>query len=405
MKERFDMKHCFMYVCCFFLVLICSCATRQAATDKAHSSLETLNGPAPTPEVSVLSKKNNPAPLFGKILKEIAVSGESFNPAQGETVNVGYTLTQPATVTIRVVDPDMDIILTHSEDKVTPAGNHTFVWNGKDMDGKTVPDEAYFFTITARGKNGDTDIFDPTTFSGGETHDITAADIDPQYYTIQYTMPEMGRVMVRMGIQGGPLLNQLVDWKPRVKGVITEYWDGMDTDHTMNMFNHPDFKMIVSYFDLPDHSVITYGNPLPDFVSYKEALLQKRSVKPQRKTSVSPRSPHFTLSRAVDYIPKIHVDISNVKHTDENGIPVLNGKAMVTVNLAEKDKAVFERHPFEICFFLDHVFYAEDETGYTPFNWVWDLSDVTPGEHVLSVNISSFQDQIGMMSKKVRVVK
>jgi len=51
------------------------------------------------------------------------------------------------------------------------------------------------------------------------------------------------------------------------------------------------------------------------------------------------------------------------------------------------------------------VFYAEDETGYTPFNWVWDLQDVTEGEHLLTVNLSGFKDQIGLISKKVMVVK
>jgi len=46
-----------------------------------------------------------------------------------------------------------------------------------------------------------------------------------------------------------------------------------------------------------------------------------------------------------------------------------------------------------------------DETGYTPFNWVWDLSNVKEGEHLLTVNVSSFKDQIGVLSRKVRVVK
>ena len=83
----------------------------------------------------------------------------------------------------------------------------------------------------------------------------------------------------------------------------------------------------------------------------------------------------------------------------------LNKKTMVKVTLDEKDKAIFQKHQFEICFFLDNKFYAEDETGYTPFNWVWDLSNVEEGEHLLTINISSFQDQIGLLSKKVKVVK
>jgi hypothetical protein len=91
------------------------------------------------------------------------------------------------------------------------------------VDGNFVPDEAYFFTIMAEDVSDAKEVYDPTTFSGGAGHDITTADINLQSQTITYKMPDMGRVMIRMGIQGGPLMNQLVDWKPRVKGMITEY--------------------------------------------------------------------------------------------------------------------------------------------------------------------------------------
>lgn len=83
----------------------------------------------------------------------------------------------------------------------------------------------------------------------------------------------------------------------------------------------------------------------------------------------------------------------------------LKGKTLVKVVLNEEDKVIFQNQQFEIVFFLDNEFYAEDEAGYTPFNWVWDLLNVEEGEHVLTVNLSSFKDQIGVMSRKVRVIK
>ncbi|OQY58235.1 MAG: hypothetical protein B6245_12950 [Desulfobacteraceae bacterium 4572_88] len=53
----------------------------------------------------------------------------------------------------------------------------------------------------------------------------------------------------------------------------------------------------------------------------------------------------------------------------------------------------------------DYEFYVEDEAGYTPFNRVWDLSNVEEGEHLLTVNVSGFKDQIGVLSRKVKVVR
>ena len=90
---------------------------------------------------------------------------------------------------------------------------------------------------------------------------------------------------------------------------------------------------------------------------------------------------------------------------DRRNTDLLKDKTLVKVELDEEDKVIFQNQQFEICFFLDHEFYAEDEAGYTPFNWVWDLSNVEEGEHVLTVNLSSFKDQIGIKSQKVRVVK
>ncbi len=75
---------------------------------------------------------------------------------------------------------------------------------------------------------------------------------------------------------------------------------------------------------------------------------------------------------------------------------------MVRIDLGEEDKAhLAPQCGAEIGMFVDGRYYAEDEVGYTPYNWVWDSSDVEPGERVLTINVSSFKDQIGVKSLKV----
>ncbi|MDI6793328.1 MAG: hypothetical protein QME81_10745 [bacterium] len=143
------------------------------------------------------------------------------------------------------------------------------LWDGKDTEGQLVPDEAYFFTIEAVDKKGSIEIYDPTIFSGGEEHDITEAPIDSVSGTINYRLPKMARVMIRLGISGGSLLKTLVDWKPRLAGEVTEYWNGKDQDNLFDLQNHPRFKMIITYFSLPENSVITYGNKKLTYFEYK----------------------------------------------------------------------------------------------------------------------------------------
>jgi len=48
---------------------------------------------------------------------------------------------------------------------------------------------------------------------------------------------------------------------------------------------------------------------------------------------------------------------------------------------------------------------AQAERGYLPLNWTWELTQFPPGEHVLTVNISSFRGQVGVASRKILVEK
>lgn len=397
------MKRVIILVSLFF---ICSCAPqRTVKEEKPLPPPPVSEVPTQTMDRPVLPPKEPITPLFGTLLSEATTSSSSFNPGHGEDVAVYFQLSNPAKVTVHVYDADHGLIRKLTNEKHLEAGEQAIIWDGKDLDGNVVPDEAYFFSITVEDESGTREICDPTTFSGGMEHDITTVDIDPQNQTITYQMPEMGRVMIRMGIQGGPLMNQIVDWKPRVKGMITEYWNGKDKDNLVDLYNHPKFKMIVSYFTLPENSVIAFGNKEVTYRDYKKSIAAERPVKAKRSSSIQKVSHHYTLARSVDYSPNVKMTLVNAQGADSNGTTILKEKILVKVELDEEDKLIFQNQQFEICFFLDHEFYAEDEAGYTPFNWVWDLSNVEEGEHLLTVNISGFKDQIGVLSRKVRVVK
>ena len=391
-----------------FLILffICSCAPQQIIKEQEPVTPPPLAKiPTQAMEEPLLPTKQVVTPLFGTLLSDVKTSRTSFNPGIGEEIAFYYYLSKPAKVNVQVYDPDHGLIRMLAAEKDVNTGKHTIIWDGKDLDGNLVPDEAYFFSIMAEDESGAKEIYDSTTFSGGAEHDITTVDINPQSQTITYKMSEMGRVMIRMGIQGGPLMNQLVDWKPRVKGMITEYWNGKDKDNLVDLHNHPKFKMIVTYFTLPENSVIAFGNKTQTYRDYKKSIAVERPVKIKRPSAVQKVSHHYGLPRTMDYSPNVNMTFVNAQGADTDGVTVLNDKTLVKVELDEQDKLIFQNQQFEICFFLNGEFYAEDEAGYTPFNWVWDLSNVDKGEHVLTVNISGFKDQIGVLSRKVKVLK
>lgn len=338
------------------------------------------------------------------LLSKTVISTPSFNPQKGEELTIYYPLSRKSKVEVTIYDPDFTAIRTLNSKGFLKAGQHKFVWDGRDLDGKVVPDEAYFFTITTEDEKGNTEIYDPTVFSGGEGRDITEAHIDPDTKVITYRLPVVARVLIRLGVQDGPLLKTLVDWKPRVAGEITEYWNGRDQDNIIDLLNHLRFKMLITYFALPENSIITYGNRNINYREYKKSLKAQRPVKERTVRTDVLISPHYQLSRTVDYSPKLKLSFSNVKEYERGDIPVLQDKTLIKVEIDEPDKSFFVNQQYEITLFLDTEFYAEQEMGYVPFNWVWDLSGVNEGEHILTINMSGFKDQIGVLSKKVKVI-
>ncbi|WP_461393530.1 FlgD immunoglobulin-like domain containing protein [Deferrisoma sp.] len=330
------------------------------------------------------------------------MSKQTLNPARGETMEVGYRLGFPADVTLNVYDPDWHRVRTMTRPGQQP-GPGSFSWDGKDDAGRILPDEAYFFTLLARGRDGETAVYDPTSFSGGNERDITSATVDSVKRTISYRLPFPARVLIRLGLEGGPLLRTLVDWQPRPAGMVTEYWDGKDEDGLISLWDEKKFKMIITCYQLPENSVILYGNKNMGYVEYVR-MAGDLPKKPDRG-SLEEVSPHYRMSRITDRSPRVKLSFSPMEGRVDDGAIVLRDRTIVNVDLDEESRKLFRDQQFEIVFFLDGRFYAEDEVGYTPFNWVWDLYDVPEGEHVLTVNLSSFSDQIGVKSHRIVVRK
>ncbi len=394
------------------LVLTVSCSTPPPASksESADNSTVLAEQPLAIPVQSAdgLEEQETVSPAVGsdeKSLSEVAVSRSSFNPTAGQSVSISYVLLDKADVQVNIHDPDSTLVRTLEPKRSQASGRHSVTWDGKDQDGTVVPDEAYFFTITTKSSQGKTQAYDPTSFSGGDSRDIVKADIDPITKAITYKLPEMSRVLIRLGVQDGPLLNTLVDWKPRVAGQITEHWTGRDKDGVVDLLNHPRFKMLITCFALPENSVITYGNGDQDYRTYMKSMAGSRVVKERPARSGVVVSPHYQLSRTVDYSPRLEMTFPGIEGAELEGIPVLSDKALVKVDINEEDRSYFVNQQYEITFFLDTEFYTEQEIGHAPFNWVWDLSDVEEGEHVLTVNMSGFKDQIGVLSKRVKVIK
>jgi hypothetical protein len=343
----------------------------------------------------------------GQLISDVAVSGDSFNPAAGQRITLSFSLAKDALVTVNAYDPDDHLIAVLADNTAFAAGKNEVVWTGRDTKERIVPDEAYYFTIEAKTSDGKAEIWDPTVFSGGVEHEIQDVEISREKGIVSFAMPETGRVSVRLGTAGGPLFKTLSNWAARTPGRVTLFWDGFDQDRLFSLWEDKRFKMVILYFSLPQSTVVTYGNSDMDYYRYRQEIGLQQPLKPERPRAVDPSlriSPHWKYDRLWDRPPEIIMTFPQAP-VDENGIPLLKGRALVHVDIAPQDKGHFQDMQYEICFFLDGAYYAEEELGYAPYNWVWETGPVEEGERILTVNLSSYKDQLGVISRRIRIVK
>lgn len=342
----------------------------------------------------------------GLSISSVTLSSASFNPLRGDKVELRYTLSVDSPVTVSVYDADQQLVKVLAAGAQRKAGENKEVWDGKDLDGRFVANEAYFFCIEAKDSADQKVVYDPTTFSGGESADITQGQSNPENGTINYKLSQPSRVLLRAGIPGSALLKTVVDWEPRPAGEVTEYWNGKDEDSLIDIRNLKNYQMVLTYVTLTDTSVITFGNNKYDYRDYKSGLNTSRPHKEARPmTNDRKVSPHFFKQRLTDRGFKVRLTFPELDQGQSNNIPVVKDRVLVRIEIPDKDKAVLMNQQYEIILLVDTIFHAEEERGYLPFNYPWELKDLPAGEHLLTVNIVTFGDQIGIGSRKIKIVK
>ncbi len=321
----------------------------------------------------------------------VSVSSASFNPTRGDRVELRFAISRDAPLTVKVWDSDFELVQIVADKAARKAGANMVRWDGKDLDGRIVPNEAYFFTIEAPGA-----VYDPIPISGGETHDITDAKFSRNAGTFTYKLSQPSRVLVRIGAAGGALLKTAVNWEPRSAGEVTEYWNGKDEDNLVDLWDRLGLRTLITYFTLPDTSVIAVGNARPPAPASGRPRKPERPVVGARKVS-----PAFLAGRFRE--PPLRATLSFPE--TKAAVPELRGTVLARVDVTGPGRSAVLKQQFEIMLYVDTMYFAEEERGYVPFNYPWELTQLTPGEHLLTVNLVTMDGRIAVGSRKVRVAR
>ena len=142
-------------------------------------------------------------------IREPFISAETFNPTLGQKVTFNFVPSQDGVYKVRIWDGDGGLIRELESQRVTADRQVSFMWDGRDHQGRVVPDEAYTFTVYTRNNEL---IYNPFATSGGERIDITDAQLLFEQQRIVYQLPYACRMLVRVGTKPGPLHAIIVDW-------------------------------------------------------------------------------------------------------------------------------------------------------------------------------------------------
>ena len=327
----------------------------------------------------------------------------SFSPVRGEIFVIPFSVKKSnklkkVEVEVRTSDDDLVRRLTFTDFKKNKK-NYEIKWDGKDSNKKLVPDEVYYPIFIVTNKLDEKKRIDKRKMSGGE--ELYDFEKNIRAGVIEYTLPSASRVLIRSGIKNGPMLRTIIDWEPRTAGFHAERWNGRDLDNVIAIERNPKVGHLIIGYKLPDHSIITYGNTKQSYrayrehmkwplrqASYKNRLLERdgKLIRPEYYTPIlQQKSPRITV---------------NLLDTSRNHINKITGfdELITEVKLNPLDEIYLDQERYEISFFIDNNFIAEEEQGFVPFIWRWSPGrfGLKPGKHVLTVNVSGYSGQVGV---------
>lgn len=193
-----------------------------------------------------------------------------------------------------------------------------------------------------------------------EPDEILATDLsfNANSGEVRYTLPQPALVRIRVGLKNaGPLLRHLLDWEFREAGAHVDVWNKRDPGGLVDFGDRNDYIMVLN----------------------------------ARAVNASP---------AAIKGPTVTVSFPGASATTPDGLPIVHGIVPFRVVLAEKDAKRLAESKFEVALYVDYLFLMEDEAGTNPFNYRLDVSQYNEGEHMITVNVISYDGLVGTATAK-----
>lgn len=330
-------------------------------------------------------------------ISKVGLDHKSFNPSKGEEVTLNFEVNKQADVQVVVYDR-LGQEMKRIKRPAFEADGHV-KWDGRRDDGKLAAGNVFLYTIEATANEDERVVYNPAEHTGGLIVKPHSYTFDNKTGKIEYVLPKTCMVRLRAGLKDGMLARTIFDWEPRTAGRHTENWDGKDMPGKMNLIKHPDLDLNLTCYTLPANTIIVRDNvpafePERNFISDKS----KKQTDPWMKQG---KYLHYRHDPRTCHEPKFKVMFSSSKKDEKTGVPIVSEITQIRIELDDQDAMDLINKRFEIMLFVDGTFLFEMEEGSSPFTFHWNTKGLAKGRHILTVNVMSYDDHIGVVAREV----
>ena len=329
----------------------------------------------------------------------VQLSTKTFDPRKKETCSLSFQPSQSTAAVVKIYNFLGEKVVTLFDGKLKRNSVQKMIWKGMDAAKKIVPPGIYYYTIVLENKETKM-TYNPYPETQGHILSILEGGYDEKNNQIYFKLPQAAMVRVRINIKkGGPIMATPLDWTPLAADEYRFPWDGKDVSGLIDIKNHPERNIMVYAYSLADNSIIVAGEQAKAdqlFVILDEAAMAKQEF----PLNLPPdRYIHARKDPRLNRVVRIEVSFPNAKTTVN--VPVLSNKAPIRVSIDPRDQWIAEMSRYELMFYIDTVVVFEDESGFAPFTYYLNTKDLTSGEHVLTVNLLTYDDHYATISKKI----
>jgi hypothetical protein len=303
------------------------------------------------------------------IISDIRYTHKILDLSKKQTARIDFFLKQRAKVWLTIVDENREPVFTRHT-KTYRLGRWAFKWNGRDDTGHLAAPGVYACVLRAVTGTGMEETVDESARRKAVPLAAGPVIYNKEENMIRCTLPGAGRVRVRVGLSGGPLLGTLIDWQPFREGLLQEPWDGKDKSGLWSIKENPGIYFDVRAYSLAANSIIVAGR------------VRRGNVYDCREPWVC---------REPDAI----IRLPEASRQGKRWV-VTSRQAPVIIDAPGESRRMLAESRFQVLLFVDGVCIMKDRDGFLPYTYTWDASSLDRGDHFLTVNLVSYEDHVAI---------